>query len=139
MADRRFSCKKPCPECPFARATEPDTLGGRDASVYVGQAYGPFWLPCHMAAGYEENKRDPELPQCAGAAMHRDLIGVAPSLPDGLHKLEGDPELVFSTPEEFVAHHRKIPLTEARRYLRENPPRKLLMEELVKIAKGQQY
>lgn len=103
-ADKRYSCKKPCAECPFGKKTEPGTTGGAHPIVYAAQAIGPFWLPCHMTEGYFNDRTNHDLPQCAGAAMYRDLIGVAPRMPAFLHKLQGDPELVWDNPVDLMAH-----------------------------------
>ena len=136
MPDRRYSLKKPCAECPFSRASRPGATGGAAATTYVGQAHGPFRLPCHMAAGYEDNRRDEGLPQCAGAAMYRDLAGRAPLMPPEIHQLKGDPALVFSSPAELVAHHTQVPLWRAQALLRGLPPSHWLAVEALKLSRG---
>jgi hypothetical protein len=62
--------------------------------------------------------------------MHRDLIGRAPLFPDGLLRLDGDPELVFKTSAELLAHHAQISLDEAQQQLQQLPPEELMMLEI---------
>ena len=67
-------CRKPCRECPFTRTNElGPTCGGAFRSEQVlGQAHGPFWLPCHKDATYQGKESNPEtVMQCAGAAIFR--------------------------------------------------------------------
>ena len=127
-----MSCRKPCAECPFSRAIAPGGTGGADASVYVGQAAGPFFLPCHMDPKYEENKRSPELLQCAGAAIFRANIGVDYRLPPALLHLSQDHKFVFSTPAELIAHHREISLHTAEDFMSSHPVDRLLETEFRK-------
>lgn len=113
--DLRYALRKPCEECPWSRTVRPRTLGGQPVTTFIGQAYGPFWLPCHRHTDYSDPAWATDLskPQCAGAAMFRDLVGVADELPAGLHRLEGDPALVFASPAEFVAHHEGVTVADA--------------------------
>lgn len=130
--------KKPCAKCPFSRKCPPGALGGQPPSVYVGQGFGPFWLPCHMKAPKDKNgnfKYDTASfsnPQCVGAAMYRDLTDRAELMPEQIMKVPGDPELVFTSPEEFFAHHAKVPMEEARRILQAVPPALLMQMEFVR-------
>lgn len=126
--------RKACAECPFAKTTPCGDTGGADPGVYIGQAYGPFFLPCHMDPKYYENRRSPELLQCAGAASFRSNIGVAELMPDSILILPKETERVFATPEELLAHHLKIPLAMAKVFLMVTPPAKLLEEELGKTG-----
>jgi hypothetical protein len=100
--------------------------------VFIGQAFGPFMLSCHMDHDYEKDRRSPALLQCAGAAIFRANVGVDALLPDALLHLEPDAEAVFETPAELLAHHANIPLEAAQKLLRLFPPRKLLENELGK-------
>ena len=133
--DVRFALRKPCAACPYSRTTTPGSLGGSDPSVYVGQSLGPFWLPCHCSTDYSdpEWKQDTSKPQCAGAAMFRDAIGVAGLMPPALHRLKADTSLVFSSHAELLAYHRQIPLEEAQKQLRMAPPELLLELEMLKL------
>lgn len=130
--DRQFSRKHPCAECPFSRDVEPGGTGGADPTVYVGQAAGPFWLPCHMDPGYGKNKLDTSMMQCAGAAMFRASLGVAPRMPLQLHALEPTGE-AFESPEELIAHHLQISRAEALKMLEETPVEELLKKEFLKL------
>lgn len=100
---------KACKSCPFSRQCEPGELGGSEVGTYVGQAVGPFFLPCHSAKGYKGNNTTLEsgAPQCAGAAIFRANIGRSELMPGPLLKLfaDSDPN-VFDTLQEFIAHHR---------------------------------
>ncbi len=133
--DKQFARKKPCAECPFSRAVTPGTVGGSDPTVYVGQLIGPFLLCCHMDPKYDGKKKgmQPEVAQCAGAAIMRANVGVAPTMPEALHALPADKELVFSSFEELLAHHRRCTIFEAADELRETPPDILLQIEFYKV------
>jgi hypothetical protein len=128
---------KPCAECPFSRAVEPGGTGGSDPTVYVGQAFGPFWLPCHMDAKYKKDHLDTASLQCAGAAAFRENVGVAKYLPDELLHTRGDVDRVFATPQELIAHHLGIPLEEAENILKDTPPVELLKLEFRKVEEKQ--
>lgn len=126
---------RPCSECAFSRSSTPGELGGSHADVYIGQCYGPFFIPCHMT--YEVN--DEELRRnlhctggCAGAAVFRANCGWDSAMPPGINKLPADHEAVFSSPAEFVAHHLQISVEDAKRRLAKTPPVELLQVELQK-------
>lgn len=107
--------KTPCAECVFRRDSKPGhediaNMGGSAAQVYIGQAFGPFAMPCHCHCDFEDpkwrQKAFPgETPQCAGLAIFRANAGVDQRLPEPIARLPADHELVFSTAEEFTAHH----------------------------------
>lgn len=94
--------KKPCAECPFARATP--WAGKVDPFRLMGQAFGPFMLPCHMDHGYTPGDANPEVIPCIGAAIFRANVGFADRLPDIIAKAPADKDAVFATPEEFALH-----------------------------------
>ena len=121
---------KPCKSCPFSRKVTPGELGGSPASKFIGQVFGPFWLPCHCSPGYEGNRSNPKHSQCAGAAIFRANIGRAELLPPQLHKLPADAELVFASAAEFLAHHAGVTVEDAAGVLRLIPPAVLLKAEL---------
>lgn len=131
---------KPCHDCAFRRDSTPGNLGGSPALTYIGQAVGPFIVPCHMTypEGTDLSKREHrekslEWPQCAGMAVFRANVGVAHMLPDMIHKLPADHELVFSTFAEFLAHHERVRLVVAQHYLnRVETPVDLLRKQLAK-------
>src|SRR5947209_10221567 len=134
---RRFARKRPCDECPFSRACEPGGTGGSNPTVYVGQAYGPFWLPCHTDPDYKTpmslREKTVTVSQCAGAAIFRANVGAAARMPHGVHRLPADTSLVFATPAELIAHHNRSTLEEAEEILRRTPPRELLRAEVEKL------
>ena len=102
--------KTPCNTCPFRRDVQPGALGGSPVTTFVGQVHGPFWLPCHSFTNYSDPnwKTDYSKPQCVGAAIYR-ANAVRHQLPEALLKMEPDHKLVFSTPEQFLSHHLRIP------------------------------
>lgn len=129
--------QKPCKECAFSRSSTPGALGGSPAEVYIGQCFGPFFIPCHMT--YEENNE--ELRQnlhctggCAGSAVFRANCGWDQAMPKGVNKLPADHEEVFSSPVEFLAHHKQITLFEAMNQLMHQNPAELLRIEMSKAG-----
>lgn len=137
---------KPCKECPFARHCTPGATGGAPAVVYVGQAHAPMYLPCHMSAGYAEDRNDFSNPQCAGAAIYRANLDALADWPEHLkrrlHVLPADPTGAtgaFRTPEDLLAHHwpavRGNPEL-ARHFLKEYPPELLARIELGRVLSG---
>lgn len=131
MADQHTS---PCGECPFNRKVTPNALGGSPPEMYVGQAAGPFFLPCHSTHDYTDPvaRQDLTNSQCAGAAIFRANVGVDRRLPAALLHLPKDTQKVFATFEEFYAHHKKISLEEAKRLLEEKGPGQYLIDEFMK-------
>ena len=99
---------KSCAACPFSRTSIPGSLGGSPITTYLGQAQGPFFLPCHMPWDYKGNdaELDGETMHCAGAAIFRANVGVAEKLPWKLLKLPAkSDDNVFRSYLEFVMHH----------------------------------
>lgn len=95
---------KPCKSCPFRRDNDlkKPHPGGSSPEVYLGQARGPFFLPCHKGKNYkgkETNLR--EALSCAGAAIFRANCESPYRLPEELQKLPKDTETVFSNEKEF--------------------------------------
>lgn len=102
---------KPCNDCPYKRDT--GSLGGADVEVYLGQASGPFWLPCHQDKNYAGKESDAtKVTQCRGAAKFRSNIGVEEKLPDALLKVPADKETVFGSNQEMYAHYKNIDIEE---------------------------
>lgn len=124
-----------CKACPFSRTVEPGALGGSSPETYLGQAAGPFVLPCHLHCDFEDpdwKAKSINTPQCAGAAIYRANIGVAWGLPDAIHHLAPNVEAVFATPEEFLAHHKSITLLEAGKQLTEVPISELRARQIAR-------
>jgi hypothetical protein len=105
---------KPCRECPFRRDSAPGRLGGSPAEVFIGQAHGEFWLPCHLHSAFDDPnwKNDLSKQQCVGAATYRANMC---KVPRGKHLLTAAPDRkeVFALPAEFLAHHKRISLEQA--------------------------
>lgn len=101
--------KHPCPECPFLTTVTPGALGGGTIERFVGQAAGPFYIPCHMHIPYTTpgwTAHAIELPHCIGALNFRANTGLdqrfAPTLP--LPRGEKDPR-IFASCADFARHH----------------------------------
>lgn len=126
--------KTPCKDCPFMATTKPGALGGSPPETYIGQAHGPFVLPCHKHCDFDDpswKEKALETPQCAGAAMYRKSMGLSDRLPEVLHSL--DPVgPVLDTPVKFYAHHKQISPFMAKQHLKNRPPEKLLAEQLAR-------
>lgn len=129
----------PCRECPFARWVKPGGTGGSDPRRFIGQALGHFWLPCHMAPGYWDNKDKPNnhelIPQCAGAAIYRTNVGVADRFPATFLHAAADTEAVFASHAELLAHHLQVSRQEAEILLEFHTPEACLLDELRRVKK----
>lgn len=137
--------KRPCQECPFRRDLLPKVTMEVQPLRLIGQAAGPFWLPCHMDkhyAGPGSCEGHGEVQQCAGAATfranceisqyQRDHTGrevLAQLMPPPLHKLPADHNAVFSSPIELLAAFRRISIAEATKLLEEQTPMDLFVME----------
>lgn len=100
--------KKPCLGCPFKRVNtnEKPNPGGSHPFVYLGQARGPFWLPCHQDKNYEGKGSNVEtVSQCRGAAIFRSNCESPYHLPEQLLKLDQDKDNVFANEAEFAFHY----------------------------------
>lgn len=100
--------KKPCLGCPFKRVNtnEKPYPGGSHPFVYLGQARGPFWLPCHNDKNYNGKQSSPsEVTQCRGAAIFRSNCDSGIELPEQLLSLEKDMNEVFADEAEFMKHY----------------------------------
>lgn len=128
---------KPCQQCPFARSCPSGQLGGSTPDVYIGQAHGPFVLSCHSDGEYEQAtalEKWQELTPCAGAAIYRANTGRAELMPDAIYSLPADAELVFSSPEELLAHHARGSVETAKAFLEIVTPDDMLMMEIKKLS-----
>lgn len=128
----------PCKGCPFRRDTPAGKLGGSPVTTYVGQAHGPFWLPCHNSKGYSSETRfDTAHSQCAGGATFRANTGRADMMPDALLRMPKDTVTVFADYAEFVSHHEHIPVEFSRTLLETLSPDELLRMEFMKQSARQ--
>jgi hypothetical protein len=123
-------CIKPCKGCPFRRDITPGALGGGVVETYIGQAFGPFVLPCHSASDYDPRTTTAADPQCAGAAIFRANVGVAGLMPKGIHSLPADPVAVFADAAEFIAHHTGADPYTVEAVLEHYTPQQMLAAEL---------
>lgn len=126
---------KPCPQCPFARATSKEYLDtrGQNGERFVGQAVGPFMLPCHMHKAFDNWRENPIGPDaatpCVGAAVYRSNNGYT-HLPDVIPRYAEDREAVFASPEELLAHHKGTTVEEERKFLKTKPVIAMCMDEM---------
>jgi hypothetical protein len=100
--------KKACKGCPFKRINdnEKPNPGGSHPFVYLGQARGPFWLPCHADKNYVGKGSNTEtVSQCRGAAIFRANCDDGIQRPKELLQLEKDTDDVFANEAEFAAHY----------------------------------
>lgn len=121
-----------CGQCPFSRTTPKEYLDtkGQNGERFAGQAIGNFALPCHMRAEFAEFRENPHAaPLCAGAAKYRANIGVSEMLSPRIGRLPADPEKVFDSPAELLAHHEGITFEQAKDKLRRKPVYVMLLEE----------
>lgn len=130
-----MSCdpKKACRECAFRRDITPGALGGSAPEVYIGQTQAPFYIPCHChysADTPDWKDKAMQAPQCAGSRIFRANIGNENH--ESLLGLEANHELVFSSPAEFIAHHRGISIEEANERLKICTPHEMALIELNK-------
>ena len=102
---------KPCGACPFKKGAYPkgSNPGGASTQTYLGQARGPFWLPCHKDPEYNDKESDPnKVCQCAGAAIFRANCNDGYSRPEELLQLPSDTENVFANEVEFYEHYEDV-------------------------------
>jgi hypothetical protein len=92
---------KPCSDCPMRRDSLNGWLGGSTPDEYVRLSHSDCNVDCHVHGGSP----------CAGMAIYR--TNVCKSQPPE-HKLPADHTNVFSTPMQFLEHH-KTPLSVARK------------------------
>lgn len=115
--------RQPCKECPFRRASTPGWLGSGNPSYFVSAALadefggehhdGSYAEPCHMTVDYSDEEwrsRSAEQEVCVGALIfYRNVDPYKHPRERRRTKLiagvEPDHDLVFSTVDEFVAHH----------------------------------
>ena len=129
--------KNPCTECPFNKNTKlsrHQALGGAEPEVYVGQIYGPFWLPCHMDKNYKSKESRPdEVTQCAGAAIFRANLGLSEIMPDKMLKLEKHHPDVFESVQEFISYYLDVSIQEAEFLHKLFPPSVWMKAEMEKL------
>jgi hypothetical protein len=123
---------EPCVNCPWSPKVKPGALGGSEPQVFLGQAFGPFILPCHKACDFNDPEWKGKMdttPQCAGAAMFRANVGMSPMLPAEIHKLPRSSK-AFSRPEDFLGHHLSVPVEKAKELLKVYPLVKMVRDQM---------
>lgn len=90
--------RKPCTDCPFARAALAGWLGDGTPEEWVESAHGETRIVCHVYSDV----------QCAGAAIYRANVCKAPR-DRTLLELPPDRSIVFGSSSEFLAHHKATP------------------------------
>lgn len=139
--DQKFqkkTLKKPCGACPFKRinSNEKPNPGGSHPFVYLGQARGPFWLPCHKDKNYEGKGSNIEtVKQCAGAAIFRANCEDQYKLPKELLRLPQDKESVFGSEAEFFSHYMGVPLEYSKMVLSKERLDAIMNQEMIKPSK----
>lgn len=105
---------------------------GDNGERFIGQASGPFTLPCHMHKDFQDLLTEPKTCiGCAGAAIYRSNCGY-PCMGESVHRLPKNHDLVFSNPEQLLAHHRGVTLDDAKKMLENHPVSYWLASELSK-------
>jgi hypothetical protein len=103
---------RPCGDCPWRRSSLAGWLGGASPEDWVGAAHGDAAIACHT-----RRFKDGGFIHCAGAAIYRANVSKKVR-PDALRalcilplELAKDVVKVFTTPLEFLAHHKSTPKT----------------------------
>ncbi len=138
MEFHKTKSKKPCKGCPFKRENnnEKPNPGGSHPFVYLGQARGPFWLPCHADKNYQgKGSNVATVSQCRGAAIFRSNCDVQYQKPEQLLKLPADKEDVFANEAEFVSHYLSVEMPLAKDLTDRNSLDRMMYEEITKPSK----
>lgn len=85
----------PCSDCPMTRTALKGWLGGATPDEYVRLAHSDHVVDCHAIKNT----------QCAGIAIYRRNVVKRCDPPNLV--LPKDTEAVFSTPMEFLEHHKR--------------------------------
>lgn len=130
--------KRPCDDCPFTRAKAAGCRDQVDPLRLIGQARGPFVIPCHSDAAYGgpgclDGVLDGTVSQCAGAAIFRANTGWAKKMPDAMASLPADREAVFARPQELLAAMEGWPVEYAAGFLTVVTPEFLALEERSRV------
>lgn len=130
---RETKSKKACFGCPFKRVNnnEKPNPGGSHPFVYLGQARGPFWLPCHEDKNYEGKGSNTEtVSQCRGAAIFRANCENPYTLPKELLTLDKNTEDVFANEAEFASHYLDVPVEYMKKVLTKENLDNMMMEQI---------
>jgi len=86
--------RKPCADCPWARASLPGWLGSHTTEEWLQFAHSETYINCHCTTNQA----------CAGAAIYRANVIKTLKDPTAL-TLPVDKVTVFASPMEFWNHH----------------------------------
>lgn len=106
--------KTPCPACPFRRMCAPGWLGADTPEGFMEHIRNETALPCHLTIDYEQEDWQEEAagaPFCAGALIFMKNSAKLPrdwDLKTARDFVEGNTLEVFTTPQEFLDHHRGV-------------------------------
>jgi hypothetical protein len=97
--------KKPCVECPLARASVPGRLGGYTVDQFLYILHSPGDIACHLSPGFPHTLQTQR--SCTGVAMYRANNGITAwgHAEESTQAIGPDTELSFTSPDEFRAHH----------------------------------
>lgn len=96
---RKTQHKKPCGDCPWARAALKGWLGSMTPQEWLAVAHADALVQCHTVGNQ----------QCAGLAIYRS--NVCKQVQEPILKLPVDRETVFATPMQFMEHHSGSPVS----------------------------
>lgn len=92
---------RPCRECPWRKKSLPGYVGPTKPEDWIGLAHSDEKIICHLS----------RRAQCEGAAAYRANVLKRPRDPEIIIR-EKD-KAVFSSPKEFITHHRSMGKTSA--------------------------
>jgi hypothetical protein len=102
---------KPCKDCPWRRKAANGWLGSdQTPEEWIQTAHSEATVECHVNQGN----------RCAGIATYRANICRIPRDAKEM-RLPKDKEIVFSSPKEFIDHHRKNGKSSAEMFREEKP------------------
>lgn len=105
-------CKKPCPECPYRKDSEPEYFGDNDPQEYADALHLDTVVACHTKSGYDANGNVNDVVICAGHLIAQKKVCKSTQHPDALQvlALEEFQEMVEEKRDEvhgfsFYSHH----------------------------------
>lgn len=91
----KFQHRKPCADCPFTKNALNGWLGANTLREWLAMIHGEAYIDCHCTTNQ----------QCAGAAIFRANLCKTPRHSRALRLEPDNGELVFTTDNQFIAHH----------------------------------
>jgi hypothetical protein len=108
----RLGHTKPCPQCPWRRASAPGWLGDADPQQFAAATLAEAPMPCHSAIDYEDpdwrTSQLPRAPLCAGSLVFLANTCKLPRDPEhaaAVAAVAPDRDVVFAHVGEFLEHH----------------------------------